>query len=135
MARRKQLKPLVTARAKVCLEIDEHYVFGLGICRILQAIDESGSIKHAATTVGKSYRHVWSRIKEVEQALGISLVDTQVGGVDSRRSSLTEPARQLVTHYDAMREQVLALVQSQFSEVMQRIVTEAVHSTTAGKAT
>ncbi len=122
MARRKTLGTTVTPRAKVWLEVDGNYVFGFGICTILQAVDETGSIKNAAESVGKSYRHVWSRIKDVEQALGISLVETQVGGGNSRRSALTEPARQLVAHYQQMREQVFALVDEQFSESLQEIM-------------
>lgn len=131
MARQRRRRIAVTPRAKVWLEVDGRYVFGLGICRILEAVEETGSIKNAAASVGKSYRHVWSRIKEVEQALGISLVATQVGGGDRRRSTLTEPARQLATSYREMREQVFAVVQEQFSTSIQTIVNKAAGRTTA----
>jgi molybdate transport system regulatory protein len=80
----------------------------------------------AATSVGKSYRHVWSRIKQAEQSLGISLVETQVGGADSRRSELTEPARRLVQCYRKMREQMFDIVNDQFSSDIQEIVDEAI---------
>ena len=125
MPREKRPPLTITPRAKVWLEIEGDYVFGLGICRILDAVEETGSIKGAAAAVGKSYRHVWSRIKEVEQKLGIPLVATQVGGGDTRRSALTEPARQLASSYRQMRQQVFAVVEEKFSSEIQRIVTQA----------
>ncbi|NQV27639.1 MAG: LysR family transcriptional regulator [Rhodopirellula sp.] len=123
MARRKQIA--VTPRAKVWFEVEGNYVFGLGICSILEAIEKTGSIKAAAEEVSKSYRHVWSRLKKAEQSLGVSLVETQVGGGDSRRSHLTVPATQLVHRYREMREQVFAIVGEQFSSEIQKIVNDA----------
>ncbi len=128
MTRRKEPKLAITPRAKVWLEVDGTYVFGLGICRILEAIEETGSIKKAATSVGKSYRHVWARIKEVEQTLGISLVATTVGGSDARRSTLTEPAKQLTVLYRDLREQVFHFAEEQFSTAIQKVVNDAANS-------
>ncbi len=56
---RKQIQP----RVKVWLESGGQHVFGLGISEILKAVESAGSIKAAAELQGKSYRHVWSRIK------------------------------------------------------------------------
>lgn len=125
MAKSKTPQAAVVPRAKVWLEIDGNYVFGLGICSILEAIEQTGSIKRAAAEVGKSYRHVWSRIKEVEQSLGVELVDAHVGGGDARRSSLTEPARQLVARYREMRRQVFAIVEERFSADIENIIHRA----------
>ncbi len=70
-ATQQQIRP----RVKVWLELDDQYVFGFGISEILKAIQETGSIKSAAELLGKSYRHVWARVKKAEQALGEPLVD------------------------------------------------------------
>ncbi|MBN2291849.1 MAG: LysR family transcriptional regulator [Pirellulales bacterium] len=91
------------------------YVFGLGISQILKAIDSSGSIKAAAEKLGKSYRHIWSRVKEAEEALGQPLVDARVGGSGSSRSSLTDLARRLVGDYDALRRRMFEIVEEEFS--------------------
>jgi molybdate transport system regulatory protein len=131
MARPSKRRGAVTPRAKLWLEVDGQYVFGLGICRILEAIDETGSIKGAAAAIGKSYRHVWSRVKEAEAAIGFTLVATQVGGGESRRSTLTEPARQLAASYRQLRAQVFALVDEQFSAKMQQIVNDAAKTAAA----
>ena len=49
-------------------------------------------------------------------------METQVGGGDLRRSTLTEPARQLTARYREMRQQVFAIVEEQFTADIQEIV-------------
>jgi molybdate transport repressor ModE-like protein len=102
-------------RAKVWLELNGEYVFGLGLSEMLKAVQDTGSIKRAAQQLGKSYRHVWSRIKEAECALGAVLVASRVGGQGAHRSELTGQAQQLVADYDALRQRVFDIVQAEFA--------------------
>ena len=115
-SRKSDLTDRVTPRAKLWLEVNSQYVFGLGISNILKAVQHTGSIKAAAQEVGKSYRHVWDKIKQAEQALGVPLVRTQVGGKDARRSELSELAQDLVRDFDAFRQSLFDLVQVEFSQ-------------------
>src|SRR5262245_55415011 len=92
----RQRQTALQPRIKLWLEAGGQYAFGFGLCEMLRAVDDTGSIKLAAAAVGKSYRYVWGRIKEAEAALGHQLVETRVGGQGLRRSSLTMPARRLV---------------------------------------
>src|SRR5262249_28238003 len=101
-------------RVKVWLEAGGRYAFGLGVSEILQAVDRAGSIKQAAADLGKSYRHVWGRLKAAEEALGCPLVESQVGGRDRHRSDLTPLARQLVTDFVALRRRLFVIVQQEF---------------------
>jgi molybdate transport system regulatory protein len=102
-------------RIKVWLEVAGTYAFGLGISEILQAVDRAGSIKQAAAKLGKSYRHVWARIKEAERALGRPLVETQVGGRSVQRSFLTPEARRLVAAFTALRSRLSEVVEEEFA--------------------
>jgi molybdate transport system regulatory protein len=102
-------------RVKVWLELEGRYAFGLGMSEILQAVERAGSIKHAAAALGKSYRHVWGRLREAEKALGRPLVEAQVGGRGSQRSALTAEGRQLVAAFRAFRERMLRAVQEEFA--------------------
>jgi molybdate transport system regulatory protein len=95
--------------------MDDQYVFGFGISEILKAVQQSGSMKAAAESLGKSYRHVWARVKEAEQALGKPLLDTRVGGKGTRRSTLTVLARRLVSDYDALRRRMFEVVEHEFA--------------------
>ncbi len=113
--RKRKRQRRVSARVKVWLEREGEYVFGFGLSEILKAVETAGSIKGAADLLGKSYRHVWGRIKEVERALGEPLVQTRVGGTGLRRSALTERARGLMADYDALRERMFEVVREEFS--------------------
>ncbi len=114
MATPKGTRPL-QPRVKVWLEIDDEYVFGWGICEILQAVREAGSIKDAAAQLGKSYRYVWGRVKEVESAIGEPLVETRVGGVVEQRSDLTPLAVQLVEDFVEFRARMHAVAREEFA--------------------
>jgi molybdate transport system regulatory protein len=107
-------RPVLRPRVKIWLETAGRYAFGFGISEILQAVDRGGSIKQAAGDLGKSYRYVWGRIKEAEQALGQQLVDAQVGGKDTQRSFLTPAARQLVDDFLAIRKRIIAALHQEF---------------------
>jgi len=108
--RRNKQIPLVP-RLKVWLEAEGNYAFGFGLAEILQAVDQAGSIKQAASNLGKSYRYVWGRIKKAEEALGHQLVETYVGGKDTQRSFLAPPARQLVDDFLAIRSRMMDIVE------------------------
>jgi molybdate transport repressor ModE-like protein len=120
--RSSKLTDRVTPRAKLWLEVNRQYVFGLGISEILKAIQHTGSIKAAAREVGKSYRHVWDKIKQAEQALGVPLVRTQVGGKDARRSELSALARDLVRDFETFRQRLFELVQVEFSQRLRETI-------------
>jgi molybdate transport system regulatory protein len=111
---RRQQTPLAP-RVKVWLEIDGCYAFGFGVTEILQAVDRAGSIKQAAADLGLSYRYVWGRIKKAEQALRRQLVEAQVGGTGTRRSSLTPEARRLLNAFLAFRSRMQQLLQDEFT--------------------
>ena len=122
--RSRQQNATIAARAKVWLEADGEYVFGLGISNILKAVDQEGSIKAAASVVGKSYRHIWTRIKEVEQALGVPMVHTTVGGSERRRSELTVEAKTLVRQFDRLRTRVFRLVEKESAAIVEKVKSE-----------
>lgn len=58
----------------------------------LSALEEHGSIRHAATALGASYRHVWGALKHWEQVLGEPLV----GWVQGQPARLTPFAQRLM---------------------------------------
>jgi molybdate transport system regulatory protein len=112
----------VTPRVKLWLEKDGRYVFGFGISNILEAVERTGSIKEAAASLSKSYRHVWSRVKEAEAALGIQLVETRVGGEGRHRSQLTQQAKMLAEQYGQLRHEVKEMVEQQFAARLAHLV-------------
>ena len=106
----------VQPRVKIWMERGGEYLFGFGIAEILRAVDETGSIKEAAGSLGKSYRYVWGRIKDAETALDDILVETRVGGGDAQRSALTPLGKRLMTDFLDLRERVFRMVEAEFRE-------------------
>ena len=104
----------VRPRVKVWLELDGRYFFGFGMSQILKAVQAEGSIKAAAERLGKSYRHVWQRIKEAEEAFGQPLVRTRVGGREEGRSLLTALAESLMRDYDGLRRRMMEVAEDEF---------------------
>jgi molybdate transport system regulatory protein len=84
------------------------------MCAILQAVERTGSIKHAATELGKSYRHIWGRIKAAESVVGRKLVETHIGGKDTQRSLLTPDAQEFIAQFLAMGERVAQVLGQEF---------------------
>jgi molybdate transport system regulatory protein len=93
-------------------------LFGMGRVKILEAIDQSGSINAAAKSLKMSYRAVWGRIKATEERLGKSLVVRTTGGVSGGGSILTPYARQLIREYKVFRRQVIEDADSRFAKML-----------------
>jgi len=117
-ATRPQLQP----RIKFWLELDGENVFCRRFAELLAAVDRTHSIKAAAAEVGRSYRHVWSRIKKTEQSLGQTLVETQIGGKGPQRSELTPLARELLHDYLELRAEMTQRISSAAKDRLQAIL-------------
>lgn len=104
-------------RIKLWFELDGRRVFCAGICQILQAVEQTGSIKEAATTIGRSYRFVWGRLKEAETTFGQQLVETRVGGELAQRSTLTPAGCRLVQNYQRLRQKLFEVADAEFAKL------------------
>lgn len=105
----------VRPRVKLWFELDADRAFCPGVARILAAVESTGSLKEAAVAIGRSYRFVWGKIKDAEEALGCSLVDTRVGGSQVQRSVLTNMGRMLLQEFEVMRRRLHELIDSEFA--------------------
>lgn len=70
-------KPVV--RLHIWLQSSNGAAFGLGRLMLLEAIEETGSLKAAAEHLGMSYRAAWGKLKTSEEALGQALVEKNGG--------------------------------------------------------
>ncbi len=93
-------------RNKIWIEdANRHVVFGLGRCRMLDAIDRTGSLKAAAAEMKMSYKALWDRIRASERRMGKKLVVRE-----GRGSRLTPFARNLMKQF--RRLQLIVLKES-----------------------
>ena len=95
------------ARFKLWLSSkDIEGVFGDGKWRLLKAIDDEGSLNAASKSLQISYRKAWGDLKKAQEALGVSLVEKQRGGVLGGKSSLTRQGKKWVDAYTRFRSDI-----------------------------
>jgi molybdate transport system regulatory protein len=69
--------------------------------KLLEAIAAAGSISAAAEQLNVPYRRAWEKIQEIEQGLGVKVVDTAVGGQGGGGAHLTEAGLKAVAQFHA----------------------------------
>lgn len=98
------------------IEHDGKVVFSAWRVRLLQAIRQTGSISGAAEQMGIQYRLAWERLQEMEEGLGVALVERQVGGVGGGGAQLTATCIDLMERFDRLAAEVGAHLNEQFKE-------------------
>ncbi len=87
-------------RFNIWLEVDGEVASSCWRVRLLEAIGEQGSITAGAKAMDVPYRVAWQKVHEMEERLGVQLLDTQTGGQEGGGAVLTDAGR---THVDLMR--------------------------------
>ena len=67
--------------------------------KLLDAIDQTGSISGAAEALKVTYHRAWEKIHEMEEGLGFKLVDAQVGGAGGGGAQLTAKGHELIKKF------------------------------------
>ena len=103
-------------RQKLWLEEGGRLVMSDYRVRLLERVAESGSLAHAATDMGLSYRRAWGKVKEIEANLGFALVQSEVGGAGGGHTSLTPAGMALVASYRRFQERAEEAIAHAFAE-------------------
>lgn len=88
---------------RLWLDIDGQGTAGLGRIKLLEMIDDTGSIKKAAESMGMSYKAAWDNINTLNSVYGKDLVERTTGGRGGGGTKLTEHGRSLVKTYNYYR--------------------------------
>jgi molybdate transport system regulatory protein len=72
---------------------------GPGKIRLLELIDDVGSISSAAKKMGMTYRRAWHLIETVQTVLSENVIETSVGGKSGGGAKLTSVGRDLIVLY------------------------------------
>lgn len=80
-------------RVKVWVVFRERVKFGDGRARLLELIDELGSLKKAVARTGMSYRNVWGYLAELEEAAGFKFIERAPGAGPRSGSRLTKEGK------------------------------------------
>ncbi|MBI2849038.1 MAG: LysR family transcriptional regulator [Chloroflexi bacterium] len=103
-------------KSKFWIEKDGQLVLSDWRVDLLEAIGETGSIARAAERLSIGYRRAWGKIKEMEERLGVKLVDGQSGGVGGGGAQLTPVARKYIQMYRRFSVGLKQMVDQKFRE-------------------
>ena len=78
--------------------------FGEGPFRLLQAVEETGSLRAAALSMGMAYSKALKLLTNAEAALGFPLTMRTTGGKDGGGSVLTPQGKEWLKKYEAYRD-------------------------------
>ncbi len=90
---------MATARSKIWIERDGRPLIGKGRAKLLEEIERTGSIRHAASNLGLSYRHAWGIVSKIGEAAGRPVVISTRGGAKGGCSRLSDEGRRLLEMY------------------------------------
>jgi molybdate transport system regulatory protein len=94
----------IEVKAKLWLEKDSRFILGIGRAEILRKIKETGSLAKAAKSMGMSYSHAWSEIRDISESLGESVVETARGGKSGGSTRLTLLGEELLLKFEKEKE-------------------------------
>jgi molybdate transport system regulatory protein len=92
-------------------------VFGAGQLKILEAIDNEGSISAAAKKMKMGYRSMWGKLKKIEHRLGMQVLIRKKGGLSGGASVLTSDARILVEKFRRLQQRINMDAQNALDEI------------------
>ncbi|HXU91886.1 MAG TPA: LysR family transcriptional regulator [Methylomirabilota bacterium] len=100
-------------KVKVWVTFDD-LKLGDGRARLLELIDEYGSLRRAATAFEMSYRNAWGYLGELERAAAFKFVERIPGGGSQSGMRLTPRGREFLLRYRRFRRGVNRAVKAQF---------------------
>lgn len=78
--------------------------FGEGPCRLLHAIEQTGSLRAAAQSMQMAYTKALGLVRHAEQVLGFALTERKIGGKGGGGSVLTDEAKEFLYRYEQYRD-------------------------------
>lgn len=89
-------------RLTIRIDFGAEAAFGPGKARLLELVDETGSIRRAAAAMGMSYRQAWLLIQAIDATFGGPVVATARGGAGGGGACLTDLGRALLSRYRSL---------------------------------
>src|SRR3546814_8324214 len=90
------------ARLSLRIDFDGADSIGRGKIRLLELLDETGSIAAAGRAMNMSYRRAWLLIDALNRSFRQPVVATKLGGSGGGGAELTGFGRELIGHFRDM---------------------------------
>lgn len=106
-------------KAKFWLTLGPRTLFGDGKADLLEAVDNLGSLRSAAQSMGMSYRYAWGLLRELDAASGFRFLEHSGSGPRTNLR-LTQDGRRFLEAYRRFRAPLGELVEKRFRRVFAR---------------
>lgn len=107
-------------KVKVWVAFNDELKFGEGRARLLELIDERGSLQKAAEEFRMSYRNAWGYLGELERAAGFKFVERAPGGGPRSGMRLTKEAKRFLGHYRKFHQSLERAMERCFAQAFGR---------------
>ena len=104
-------------RLTIRIDFEGAGAFGPGKARLLELIEEQGSIRGAAAAMNMSYRHAWLLLQAVENTFGAPVMTTATGGAKGGGAKLTELGKSIIARYRAIELQAAKATAPELTEL------------------
>jgi molybdate transport system regulatory protein len=107
----------VNARLTIRIDFAGGRRVGPGKVRLLELIDQTGSISAAGRAMAMSYRRAWLLVESLNTAFRAPVVDTRAGGRQGGGAELTAFGRELVERYRTMEREAVQATLTQIDAI------------------
>ncbi len=104
-------------RINLWIEKDGEVVMSEWRASLLEAIAETGSISSAASQLKVPYHRAWDKIHEMEDGLGVKLIETQAGGAGGGGAHLTPEGQEYLKKFRRFQTGFDDQVERRFEEI------------------
>jgi len=104
-------------RLSIRIDFEGAEAFGPGKARLLELIDEQGSIRGAAAAMNMSYRHAWLLLQAVEDTFGAPVITTATGGAKGGGAKLTDLGKTVVARFRNIEAQAAHAAGGELTEL------------------
>jgi len=101
------------ARLTLRIDFDDDRALGPGKVRLLELVNETGSISAAGRAMGMSYRRAWLLVEALNGTFRDPVVATRGGGPGGGGASLTPSGTALVARYRTIEQAARAAVDAE----------------------
>ncbi len=93
-------------RNRCWINVDGEKYFGPGPLRLLQFIEQEGSLAKAAKAMGMSYKKAWDMVDQLNKKASSPVVVSKKGGSKGGGTEITERGKQLMDGYTALERKL-----------------------------
>jgi molybdate transport system regulatory protein len=108
------------ARVTLRIDLEGRGSIGPGKVRLLELIDEHGSIRRAGKLLGMSYARAWGLVRELNAMFGTPVVDAAPGGIAGGGATLTSLGRTVIEAYRTAERRATAAADKQVALLTRR---------------